>query len=104
MLIIYQGKTEISAQTDTERECTYLHVPAHAQSHTHKGRPFYANCPSGGKKKWKHIKKTNQSSNHFANTVRFNFALFALCSCVFVCVCVCGGMAAYRQAVIHLGI
>lgn len=64
MLIIYQGKTEISAQTDTERPdsrefwgahlfaCACTHTHKHARTHTlacTKGE-LYANCPSDGKK------------------------------------------------------
>lgn len=40
-------------------------------------------------RKKKRIKKKNQSSNHFANIVHFNFALFTHYLCMFVCVSVC---------------
>lgn len=117
MLIIYQGKTEISAQTDTERPdsrqfwgahifaCACTHTLKHARTHTlacTKGE-LYADCPSDGKKKWKYIKK--QISLAIILQTLYALTLPYLHSeCVSACLCLCAGMAAYRQAVIHLGI
>lgn len=94
MLIIYQGKTEISAKTDTESRDSRQYwgvrsfACARTCTHTHSTGELYANCPSAGGKEinGNALKnKSVQKCNHLANTVRVNFALFALC----VCVCMC---------------